>query len=295
MQRRMAVDHNYSYVFNFEQDYDQAEIRGWMQEHWQQVCGFASVVYVVMIVVGQSYMASRPRFELRGLLAAWNIFLAVFSIMGVCRTLPEMLYTLKTQGMVGTLCIPSFLPRDPVSGIWTWLFVLSKVPELGDTVFIVLRKQELIFLHWYHHLTVMWYGWYSFSAPLHLPVGSTARWFTVMNFTVHSIMYSYFALKALRFKIPKSLAMVITSLQLIQMVVGCSVNVVAYQYKQTGYNCGVSYTNIKLSLLMYFSYFLLFARFFYRAYFSKPGSKAGQGRVGGQWAANANMEGVKQD
>ena len=26
---------------------------------------------------------------------------------------------------------------------------INQVPELGDTVFIVLRKQQLIFLHWY--------------------------------------------------------------------------------------------------------------------------------------------------
>ena len=42
----------------------------------------------------------------------------------------------------------SFIEKDRVSGFWTFMFVLSKVPELGDTIFIVLRKQPLIFLHW---------------------------------------------------------------------------------------------------------------------------------------------------
>lgn len=46
-----------------------------------------------------------------------------------------------------------------VSGFWSTMFVLSKVPELGDTLFIVLRKQPLIFLHWYHHATVLVYSW----------------------------------------------------------------------------------------------------------------------------------------
>ena len=80
--------------------------------------------------------------------------------------------------------------------------------------------------------------------------------------------------------------MVITSLQLIQMIIGCAVNYMAFNYKQNGRNqyqsfiisnqsesvnisltvgtlgmqCGVSDTNLKLSLLMYCSYFVLFAR-----------------------------------
>jgi hypothetical protein len=33
-------------------------------------------------------------------------------------------------------------------GFWTLAFVLSKLPELGDTAWIVLRKRPLIFLHW---------------------------------------------------------------------------------------------------------------------------------------------------
>ena len=42
----------------------------------------------------------------------------------------------------------SFIEKDRVAGYWTFMFVMSKVPELGDTIFIVLRKQPLIFLHW---------------------------------------------------------------------------------------------------------------------------------------------------
>jgi len=84
---------------------------------------------------------------------------------------------------------------------------------------------------------------------------------------VHSIMYSYYALRAMRFRPPKAVAMLITSLQLLQMVVGCNVNFLAYRYKTEGRECRVSDTNLKLSLLMYISYFVLFARFFYNAYF----------------------------
>ena len=72
--------------------------------------------------------------------------------------------------------------------------IVHQLPELVDTVFIVLRKQKLIFLHWYHHITVLIYCWYSFSQYT-----APARWFVVMNFVVHSIMYTYYAFRALRF------------------------------------------------------------------------------------------------
>ena len=40
--------------------------------------------------------------------------------------------------------------------------MLSKVPETIDTLFIVLRRQPLIFLHWYHHASVLVYCFYRY-------------------------------------------------------------------------------------------------------------------------------------
>lgn len=71
--------------------------------------------------------------------------------------------------------------------------------------------------------------------------------------------------------------MVITTLQLVQMIVGCLVNVWVIQMKQDGLECHVSDQNIKLSLLMYASYFVLFGQFFYNAYVSPPPAKKAGG------------------
>ena len=75
--------------------------------------------------------------------------------MGALRTWPEFLHVLSEHGIYHSLCIPSFIEKDRVAGYWTFMFVMSKVPELGDTIFIVLRKQPLIFLHWYVPYTSM--------------------------------------------------------------------------------------------------------------------------------------------
>lgn len=221
-----------------------------------------------MVFSGQWWMSSRPPFNLRGSLAAWSAFLAIFSIMGLIRTLPEFLHTLATGGIYMSVCDPSYLDSNKVSAFWSLMFTLSKLPELGDTVFIVLRKQKLIFLHWYHHLTVLIYVFYCFCE-----FTSSARWFMNMNYFVHSVMYSYYALRAMKVKVPRGVAMLITSLQLIQMVIGCAINYLAYNFKNSGKFCGVTHKNLLFGSLMYASYFVLFARFFYNAYFTKTEKK----------------------
>lgn len=269
---------NYSYVFKFEREFEHAEFRPWMVDNWSTVCMYSAGIYMILIFGGQQYMVSRQRFEMRTILTCWNIFLALFSIMGACRTIPEFLHVLSSQGLYHSLCIPSFIENDKVSGFWTLMFVFSKVPELGDTIFIVLRKQPLIFLHWYHHITVLLYSWYSYSEYT-----AVARWFIVMNYIVHSLMYSYYAFKALRFRVPRGVSMVITALQLIQMVVGCMVNIWTYQIKSSaedgGKECQVSEQNLMFSLLMYASYFVLFGRFFYNSYLLSGESKKMQAKI----------------
>jgi len=253
---------SYSYIFNFESEFVHQDSLEWMLNNWKK--GFIYVaLYVIVIFGGQSLMKNKQRYELRPLLVIWNTALALFSIIGACRTLPEMVHTLSNYGLYYSCCVPSYAELDRVSGFWTFLFVLSKLPELGDTVFIVLRKQPLIFLHWYHHVTVLLYSWFSYSETT-----ASARWFIVMNYCVHALMYSYYALRAMRYNPPRQIAMLITSLQLLQMIVGCAINIWVLQLLNSNVTCRVTYDNIKYSLIMYTSYAILFAHFFYRSYFS---------------------------
>ncbi|XP_071873764.1 very long chain fatty acid elongase 6-like [Bombus fervidus] len=259
---------NYSYVSNLEKNFIFWDTVTPMNNHFQY-CFVCCAIYVILVFAGKYYLLDKPKFDLRRWLVLWSLMLATFSVFGFLRMGTEMYHTLSNYGFYYSVCVPNYLTRDSVTAFWAFLFTLSKIVELGDTIFIVLRKQPLIFLHWYHHITVLLYTWYSYAE-----VSATGRWFITMNFFVHSWMYSYYALKAMRFRIPKWIAIIITTLQLTQMIVGCVIVFAAYCYIQTN-ECNVTLYNIKISMLMYFSYFILFARFFQQAYLSnKAGNKA---------------------
>lgn len=63
--------------------------------------------------------------------------------------------------------------------------------------------------------------------------------------------------------------MLITLLQLTQMIIGCWINLKAWEYKKNGEMCQVTDENLKVSLVMYGTYFLLFAQFFLGSYIFK--------------------------
>jgi len=263
---KSGLNYTESSLFFFERKFfDDAYVeskREFMSESWH-VSIYYALAYCVLIFAGQWYMRSRPKFDLRRPLVAWSLLLAIFSIIGTIRVWPEFISAVYTKGITHTMCSSDY--AHGVTGAWSWFFIMSKLPELGDTIFIVLRKQELIFLHWYHHATVLVYCWFSGR-----DFAASGRWFSLMNYTVHSVMYSYYALRALRFKIPKWVNITITSGQILQMIVGIYINCVAYYRKSTGQPCDVSDENIKWASIMYLSYFVLFFHFFYQTYVSKP-------------------------
>lgn len=49
---------------------------------------------------------------------------------------------------------------------------------------------------------------------------SSGRWFTAINYTVHGIMYSYYALRATGRRTPGFIPKFITTVQILQMVAG---------------------------------------------------------------------------
>jgi len=254
----------FSQLFYAEKTFNPEAARQW-SDSVKFLSVWLSVIYVILIFSGQRWMQSRPPFKLQIPLLLWNSVLSLFSIIGAVRTVPELYNGLANHGWTHTVCDPSFYLGQ--SGFWAFVFTVSKVYELGDSLFIVLRRQPLIFLHWYHHITVMIYAFYAYSEHV-----SAARWYIVMNYCIHSIMYTYFALRALRVPVPSFVRMSVTSLQILQMIIGLVVSVCVFIIKHSGTDCHQSYINLAAAILMYGSYLILFAHFFYRQ-FAIPAKK----------------------
>jgi elongation of very long chain fatty acids protein 6 len=181
----LDYEYDYNFVLFFERKFynETFKIHGqrWLQSNWSVSIGY-SAIYILAVLIGQKLMQKREKFHLYRSLIAWNIVLAMFSIVGAVRFLPNFVKIFYLKGLEHTICILDY--GNGVSACWLWLFILSKLIELVDTFFIVLRKQRLIFLHWYHHATVLIYCWYSFKDS-----SSTGRWFIAMNYTVNLPLY----------------------------------------------------------------------------------------------------------
>eukprot|EP00948_MAST-09A_sp_MAST-9A-sp1_P000354 g354.t1 len=135
--------------------------------------------YMIFIYFGTLYMAGRPKgFQVRTYWKWYNLAMSIFSFFGALRTLPHLLMQLSLIGKEKTICgDPAYTYGMGASGFWTMLFIFSKVPELMDTVFLVLGKRPIIFLHWYHHVTVLLFCWHSYATT-----SSSGIFFIAMNY-----------------------------------------------------------------------------------------------------------------
>jgi elongation of very long chain fatty acids protein 6 len=222
----------------------------WMGQHYE-VPAILCALYVVVIFGGQRIMKDRKPFNLQMPLFFWNVFLAAFSIVGAICTVPQIYRVVKERGFTNDMCTTDSEMANP----WVYLFCLSKIPELLDTVFIVLRKRPLIFLHYYHHVMTLLYCWNAWA--IQIPNGG---WFAAMNLIIHSMMYSYYAACAHGVRFSNATRLSITSLQIVQMLLGVSIvlhNLVV---------CNTHPENYIFGLVMYASYMVLFTKLFLDSY-----------------------------
>lgn len=262
-------EYDYWVTTDIERGFNYYDRRKWLKSTFPHVPFIINVIYICTVFGLRKFMSHREPLSLKPLLLVWNVSLAIFSILGSLRTIGFNTSLMYNRGFYASVCIEPAV--NGVYGFWCWLFIISKIPELGDTIFIVLRKQKLIFLHWFHHMSVLMLVWTANSDSF-----SVGGYFITMNFFVHSIMYSYYAAKSMGVKTPKPLAMTITFSQMMQMLIGTYVTFYAFTQKKTGNLCETNDNTIIVSLFLYGSYLILFANFFVQSYLkSIPWKKLG--------------------
>ncbi|XP_023212719.1 putative fatty acid elongation protein 4 [Centruroides sculpturatus] len=172
-----------------------------------------SIIYLTTIMILQHHMKGRPPYNLKVAFTIWNGLLAIYSICSTLRGIPVLYEAFKRLTFYDIVCDISLTENTPAILFWITTFVFSKVWELGDTIFIILNKRNLMFLHCYHHVMAIMLTWYaSFEESCFLLTS------VYINTFVHSLMYSYFTLKCMKIKISSIVAMLITAVQVIQMV-----------------------------------------------------------------------------
>lgn len=165
---------------------------------------------------GPNYMKDRKPFELKGLMAFYNLFQVI-----VC-------FGLASYGLYWWIlhhkfkCQPVEYSNSPLGRAEItigYCYFLLKITDFMDTIFIVLRKKssQISFLHLYHHIVIASFTYLGIRfAP-----GGHPLLLVIVNSFVHSIMYFYYFLNSINPEVKKSIwwKKYITQVQLIQFLI----------------------------------------------------------------------------
>ncbi|KAF8375811.1 hypothetical protein PRIPAC_82240 [Pristionchus pacificus] len=273
MERLQTIKFNSTELVDLltEENFNYRRAGDWMDEH--TIFAFQMVgIYMVLIFALKHWMRYREPFNLKmplavsylnGPLIAWNAFIASLSLASVLAMSWEYWTTLFERGPNDTLC---FTQEEYFGGKYigkaVFVLIFARLPELIDTIFIVLRKQPLIFLHWYHHtvtLTVAWYTYSSrFSGSVHL---------VLVNALIHTVMYSYYFLTAVGIKPHPLVAQSITIGQITQFIYAMYglVYITVFHYG-LGEPCNIVTGPFVIHWIMVTSYTYLFVDFYLNKY-----------------------------
>uniref|UniRef100_UPI00358F771C very long chain fatty acid elongase 7-like n=1 Tax=Myxine glutinosa TaxID=7769 RepID=UPI00358F771C len=241
-------------------------VDGWLFMNSPFEQGFVLIFYVYFVKnLGPRLMENRKPFDLKNAMIIYNASLVLFSVY--------LLYEFTMSGW-GTsysfgceLVDYSNSPKG-VRMAWTcYLFYFSKLIELMDTVFFVLRKKnsQISFLHVYHH-TIMPLTWWFGVKFVAGGLGSFHGW---VNSLVHIIMYTYYGLAAAGPAYRKYLwwKKYMTMLQLVQFLV-VELHILQFFFMK---DCAYSFPIFLDVIFVYGLIFLvLFFNFWYQTYTKVP-------------------------
>lgn len=258
------------FYLEFEKCFDTSRALAWAEERPAYPV-VAVTVYAVCVYYGRGWMEDRKPFNWKFAMAVWNLALCAFSFVCVARVVPHILHNLAEGRPRDLLCVDPEKAYGGSTGLWITLFVASKFAELIDTVFIVAHKKPLMLLHWYHHMSVLVWSWYSFVTRT-----PSSIIFLSMNASVHTIMYGYYFLMTIKIRPSWLKPKLITVVQLAQMLIGFLVTIASTYYTRTQTEddpCDVVIGSLAPCYVMYGSYFALFLRFFIKRYMQQKKEK----------------------
>lgn len=214
-----------------------------------------------VLYAGPRFMANRKPFQLKEAMIIYNFSLVVLSVV--------IVYEFLMSGWATTYtwrCDPVDYSDSP-QGLRmvrvAWLFWLSKIVELMDTIFFVLRKKQgqITFLHVFHHSFMPWTWWWGVSyAP-----GGMGSFHAMVNSVVHVIMYFYYGLSAAGPRFQKFLwwKKYMTAIQLVQFIL-VSLHATQWYFLDS---CDYQVPLFVHLIWMYGTFFfILFSNFWYQAY-----------------------------
>nr|XP_020462683.1 elongation of very long chain fatty acids protein 1-like [Monopterus albus]XP_020462684.1 elongation of very long chain fatty acids protein 1-like [Monopterus albus] len=213
------------------------------------------------LYLGPRIMANRRPFQLKEAMIVYNFFLVALSLYIVYEFMMSGWATTYTWrcDIIDTSHSPQALRMVQVA----WLFWFSKIIELMDTIFFVLRKKhsQITFLHIFHHSFMPWTWWWGASyAP-----GGIGSFHAMVNSSVHVVMYFYYGLSAAGPRFQKYLwwKKYMTAIQLTQFVL-ISLHATQYYFMDS---CDYQFPVIIHLIWMYGTFFfVLFSNFWVQAY-----------------------------
>ena len=176
---------------------------------------FLLIVYIYFVLrCGPQYMKNRPPYSLKTFIKFYNVFQIIANAWLVYEHIAAGWFT-----EIPLTCVPvdySYKPGPYRLATIMWWVLLLKLVDLIETGIYVLRKKynQISFLHVYHHVSNCVFSWiYTKYVP-----GGMTTFITLLNCSVHVIMYTYYLLATFGPTIQKVINPIKPSITILQMV-----------------------------------------------------------------------------